>query len=282
MIKIQDGCDNQCSFCIIPSVRGFAISRPPSAIITQAKNLISYGYHEIVLTGVNMSRYLYENLKFSDILEHVLSLEGNFRIRISSLEPENIDEHFISLLEHPKMCKHLHLCLQSGSNKILFNMRRNYTYESYAEIITKIRSRVPDINITTDIIVGFPEESEKEFELTLNAIQSLEIGKTHIFKYSARAGTRAARMGNQVPEETKDSRVKALQKISEEMKEKFYNRFIGKPLTLLIESVGNGFASGYTENYIYAKIPYEGKSNQFITFESKRLAYEENKPFLTI
>lgn len=282
MIKIQDGCDNQCSFCIIPTVRGKAASRPFESILIQAKDLIDEGYKEIVLTGVNMSRYTHEEATFCDVLEGILSLEGDFRVRISSLEPENIDERFMNLLNHPKLCSHLHLCLQSASNRILFNMHRTYNWESYEAIINNIKKQNPYLNITTDIIVGFPGEKEEDFLLSCQALGKLGIGHTHVFKYSPRTGTRAARMMDQIEEKTKDERVKILTSLSEKEKKKFYKKNIGIKQSLLIEKVENGWGSGYTSNYIYAKIPYEGKENIIISFTPTKVENKDDNLFMTV
>lgn len=282
MIKIQDGCDNQCSFCIIPTVRGKASSRPLEDILIQAKNLIDEGYKEIVLTGVNMSRYEYEGASFSDVLKGILSLKGDFRVRISSLEPENIDENFQELLKHPKLCSHLHLCLQSASNRILFNMHRTYNWESYENIVKEIKRQNPLLNITTDIIVGFPGEKEEDFLLSYQALKKLNIGHTHVFKYSPRTGTRASRMMDQVEEKIKDERVKKLTLLSEKEKKKFYEKNLGVEQALLIEKVENGWGSGYTSNYIYAKIPYEGKENKIISFTPSKIENEHNTLFITV
>jgi threonylcarbamoyladenosine tRNA methylthiotransferase MtaB len=282
MIKIQDGCDNQCSFCIIPSVRGKAVSRPLEDILIQAQDLIHEGYKEIVLTGVNMSRYDWEGTRFSDVLAGILNLSGDFRVRLSSLEPENIDERFMSLLKHPKLCQHLHLCLQSASNKVLFNMHRTYNWESYQTMAKALKEHNPLLNLTTDIIVGFPGETEEDFALSAQAVRDLGMGHVHVFKYSPRTGTRAARMMNQLEEKEKDRRVKNLTQISESQKKIFYESVLGKEQVLLVEKIENNWASGYTANYIYAKIPYNGKENHFVTFTPSKVVWNGQNPFITV
>ena len=198
MIKIQDGCDNFCTFCIVPMVRGKAVSRSEKDILENIRQVIDLGYKEIVLTGVNISRYDWEGLNFTGLLENILSLDGKFRVRISSIEPEGFGDHLFDLFMHEKLCPHLHLCLQSGSDRILMQMRRAYTLPSYMEIVEQLRTRHPLFNFTTDIMVGFPGETEQDFEATCNVIREVGFSHVHTFKYSRREGTRAARMEEQV------------------------------------------------------------------------------------
>ena len=241
MIKIQDGCDNFCTFCIIPYVRGKAVSRPLPHILSEAQTLISQGYKELVLTGVNMSRYDWEGKRFSHVLEALLALETqenqNFRVRISSIEPDQIDERFFQLMNHPRMCPHLHLCLQSGSERILLAMRRQYTYGLYRSIAQRLRNANPKFNITTDIILGFPGEQEQEFDETLHAVEELQFGHVHIFPYSKRKGTRAERFPNHVNDQEKSSRSTKLSAISEESKRAYRSSLIGTTQQVLIEKV---------------------------------------------
>ena len=264
MVKIQDGCDNFCTFCIIPSVRGRAVSRPIQDILENVKAVVAQGAKEVVLTGVNIGRYEFEGNKFDDVVEQILNLEGDFRLRISSIEPDGFGAKFLGLLNHPKMTPHLHLCLQSGSDPVLLQMRRMYTIKRFKEIVNKVRGLRPDFNITTDIIIGFPGESDQDFEASCNIIKELNFGHVHTFKYSIRKGTRAERMPNQVDEKIKTQRSEILRSIAEDVKTKYRSGFIGKYQTVLVEKTDGTTAKGYGENYI--PIEFTGnnlRKNQF-------------------
>ncbi len=264
MIKIQDGCDNFCTYCIVPHVRGRAISRPPEEIIENIRQELAYGYKEIVLTGVNITRYNYNGIKFDDVLEQILNIEGNFRVRISSIEPEGFGEKFYSLLTHPKLAPHLHLCLQSGSDTILHRMRRMYTVKEFEAIMQKVRSFIPDFNFTTDIIVGFPGETDELFAQTAEAIKKLKFTHIHTFKYSKRDHTRAARMNEQIDEKIKNRRSELVRQLAELNKREYRKSFIGKTQTLLVERIEEGVARGYGEHYLPIKLKAPNiNQNQF-------------------
>jgi threonylcarbamoyladenosine tRNA methylthiotransferase MtaB len=253
-LKIQDGCDNFCTFCIIPFVRGRAISRPLDDILDDARGLIGKGYHEIVVTGVNIGRYNHNNKKFEDVVEQLLELPGDFRLRISSMEPEGIGEKFIHLLDHPKMCPHLHLCLQSGSDRILLKMRRMYDMGTYRGIVDKIKGIRPDFHFTTDILVGFPGETDEDFLDTVKSIESIGFGHIHTFKYSLRDGTRAARMEAQISEKLKTERARIIRELAENMKQNIRQKMIGMQQTVLVEKVSKeNVATGYGEHYMPVK-----------------------------
>ncbi|PKQ61479.1 tRNA (N(6)-L-threonylcarbamoyladenosine(37)-C(2))-methylthiotransferase MtaB [Labilibaculum manganireducens] len=264
MIKIQDGCDNFCTFCIIPSVRGRAASRPLQDILTNIREVISHGAKEIVITGVNIGRYEFEGYQFDDVVEQILNLEGDFRLRISSIEPDGFREKFIGLLNHPKMTPHLHLCLQSGSEPVLLQMRRMYTAKRFKEIVQTVRAKNPDFNITTDIIIGFPNESEEDFSATCDTIKELNFGHVHTFKYSIRKGTRAERMPDQVDERIKTERSEVLRNLSDEIKVNYRKSFIGKTQSVLVEKIDGNIANGYGEHYIPVQFTGENiEKNQF-------------------
>jgi threonylcarbamoyladenosine tRNA methylthiotransferase MtaB len=265
MIKIQDGCDNFCTFCIIPKVRGRATSRPVDEILKNIKQVIDFGYKEVVLTGVNMGRYQFEDSNFEDLVEKILQLPGDFRLRIGSIEPEGFGDKLFDLFAHPKLTPHLHLCLQSGSENILLKMRRMYSLASFKEIVTKVRNRYPDFNFTTDIIVGFPGETEEEFQETIQSSREINFGHIHTFKYSVRKGTRAERMDEQVSEKEKTRRSEVIRLLGEDEKRKYRQSMIGKSQTVLVEKIIEGIAQGYGENYIPIKFPAQDIStNQFI------------------
>jgi len=265
MIKIQDGCDNFCSFCIVPYVRGRAISRPLPDVLRDIKKTIALGYKEIVLTGVNLARYSYEGTGFSGLLNAVLELPGDFRVRVSSLEPEKFTAELFDLFGHPKFCRHLHLCLQSGSENILRKMNRNYGIKLYTETIHQVKKRFPDFNFTTDIIVGFPGETEENFEDSCRAARNLEFSHIHTFQYSPRQGTKAVDFPNQIPPQIKQKRSEVIRDISIRNKRIYRESLLGKKQRVLVEKLlPDGMAKGYGELYIPIVFNYpEAKENEF-------------------
>lgn len=269
-IKIQDGCNNFCTFCIVPAVRGRATSRPVNDIVENIKRSLELGSKELVLTGVNISRYEYEGLNFEDLMEKILSIPGDFRVRISSIEPEGFTERFVKLFENPKLCPHLHLCLQSGSDKVLMRMRRFYTIDQYLSIIKIFRDVYPDFNFTTDVIVGFPGETEEEFVETCDVIKKVGFSHIHTFKYSKRDGTRAERMEDQIPEKVKSERSEIVRKLADEMKLQYRHSFIGKEQTLLVERNSTSTLSkGYGESYIPLQV--KDKNLEHNSFQQVRI-----------
>lgn len=281
-IKIQDGCDNFCTYCIVPKVRGRAVSRPLEDIIENIKQVLAFGYKEIVFTGVNISRYQYKDISFEDLLDEVLKIEGDFRLRISSIEADGFSDRLYDLFKHPKLMPHLHLCLQSGSDNILLKMRRFYDRKSFKEIVDAIRQRVPDFNFSTDMIVGFPGESEQDFEDSLNMSKEIGFSHIHTFKYSVRNGTRAARMENQIPEKVKTERSKKMRQLAEELKIEYRKKFIGRNDSVLIENVSKNTASGYGEFYVPVKIKNAGQitKNSFARVKITGIEDKENDPAL--
>jgi threonylcarbamoyladenosine tRNA methylthiotransferase MtaB len=266
MIKIQDGCDNFCTFCIIPKVRGRATSRSAEDIYNNIREVLNYGFKEIVLTGVNIGRYKDQTTDFEQLVENILNLPGDFRLRISSIEPDGFTNRFFELFKHPKLTPHLHLCLQSGSESILLKMRRMYTAKQFSSMASRLKTLYPDFNLTTDIIVGFPGETEDEFEKTVSLAKSLSFSHIHTFKYSVRSGTRAERMPEHIPEKVKNHRSEIIRTISEENKRNYILQMIGKKQRLLVERIGSdGFARGYGENYIPVKVKSKHlEKNQFV------------------
>ncbi len=250
-IKVQDGCDNFCTYCIVPSVRGRALSRPTNEILDNVKRVIDNGFKEIVITGVNIGRYEYGKANIEKAIEKIVELPGDFRIRISSLEPDGFGPEFHRLFQHPKMAPHLHLCIQSGSDPILLKMRRMYTSNSFMEIVEKFRKHMPDFNFTTDVIVGFPGETDEDIHQTIKLAREARFSHIHTFRYSRRKGTRADRMENQVEERIKTERSEVIRNISEENKLHYMNSMIGKKQLVLIEKVNkSGLAFGYGQHYL--------------------------------
>jgi len=280
MIKIQDGCNNFCTFCIVPAVRGRASSRPVNDILENIRKVIDLGYKEIVLTGVNISRYRYENNSFEDLVGKILATEGDFRLRISSIEPEGFGDRFIELFAHPKMCPHLHLCLQSGSDRILMQMRRQYALKQYLSIVEKFKKQYPLFNFTTDIIVGFPGETETEFNETCKVVRETGFSHVHTFKYSVRKGTRAERMAGHIPEQVKHVRSEMIRQIGETNKLNYRKQFMGRKQVLLIEKTFKDTSSGYGQHYIPAEVDTPSVKNTFVHVLITGIR-EGNDPVLT-
>lgn len=251
-VKIQDGCNNYCSYCIIPYMRGNCRSKDINEAYEEIKNLVSNGYKEIVLTGIHTGHYGEDkDYDLTDLIRKITPLENLLRIRISSIEITELTPKFLSELKNnPKLCNHMHIPIQSGSNKILKKMNRKYTKEEFMNIISSLRQIRPDISITTDLIVGFPFETEEEFKETIETIKKIEFTKIHVFPYSKRDNTPAATMP-QVPESIKKERVKVILKLSDELEEKYYKKYLGKVVDVLIENEDEGL----TDNYIKIKLP---------------------------
>ncbi len=254
-IKIQEGCNQFCSYCIIPYARGNIRSRKAEDIIKEAEMLIANGYKELVITGINAALYGVDLGKGSllDIAESINDIRGKFRIRLSSIEPAVIDDIFMDkLISFSKLCSHIHLSLQSGSDKILKLMNRKYTTGEFELIVQKLRKRRHDINITTDIIVGFPGETQKDFEETCSFIEKIGFGKVHVFKYSKRKGTKAADMDDQVDPSLKNKRSGLLTEISERVSQNYLKQFIGSRAEVLFEikDKKTGFYEGLSNNYL--------------------------------
>lgn len=279
-VKIQDGCENYCAYCIIPFVRGRCRSKDKNTVIREITNLVNNNYKEIVLTGIHTGNYGSDlGIKFSDLLEEILNIEGLKRLRISSIEITELDEKFFSLLKNPILCNHLHIPLQSGSDEVLKLMNRKYTKEEYEKIIDKIRVIRPDISITTDVIVGFPRETEENFEECLDFVKKICFSKVHVFPYSKRDGTKAARMSGHIDGNTKKERTKKLLKLSGELEQKYYDSQIGKKEYVLVEKAESGFAYGHTTNYLYLKLVGGYKENEIyeITISKDMFTLEKDK-----
>ena len=250
-IKIEDGCDNFCSYCIIPYVRGSVRSKDFSKVINEAKSLADHNHKEIVLTGIHTGHYLNNNHDLTDLINELSKIDNILRIRISSIEITELNDKFLEMLKNNnKVCNHLHIPLQAGSDEILKRMNRKYDLAYYEDKINKIRSIRPDISITTDIIVGFPYETDELFNETLEFSKKMNFGKIHVFPYSIRVGTAAASMPNQVNETTKKVRVKKLMTLSEKQEKEYYEKFKGKELDILVEECDNNVSIGHTSNYL--------------------------------
>lgn len=252
-LKIQEGCDRFCSYCIIPYTRGPIRSRPLEEIAEEVSQLAENGYKEIVLTGIHVASYGKDNGENSliDVIESLGNIQGIERIRTSSVEPLIISDEFLSrLIQIKSFCPHFHLSLQSGSDSVLKRMNRRYTSKQYEDAVKLIRKYFPEAAITTDVIVGFPGESEEEFQETLEFLKRIELYEMHIFKYSIREGTKAAEMDDQVSPEEKSRRSSILLELSAENKNKFERQYMDKEVEVLFESKNKDRYLGHTKNYI--------------------------------
>lgn len=263
-LKIQEGCNNFCTFCIIPWARGLMRSRDPEEVIKQAQQLVNAGYQEIVLTGIHTGGYG-EDLKNYNLAQLLRDLEqqvqGLKRLRISSIEASQLTDEVIEVLRNSDIVvRHLHIPIQSGSDTVLKRMRRKYTMEFFADRLVQLRKALPDLAITSDVIVGFPGETEEEFMETYRFIQEHKFSELHVFPYSQRTGTPAARMGDQIDEEIKNERVHRLIALNDQLAKEYASKFEGELLEIIPEerfkqNEETGLLEGYTDNYLKVVIP---------------------------
>ena len=250
-IKIEDGCDNFCSYCIIPFVRGKKRSKDFSLVLREVQHLANNGYKEIVLTGIDTGGYESNGKDLTDLIHEMSKINGIERIRQSSIEITQINKKFIEELKNnKKICDHIHIPLQSGSDSILKLMNRKYDLKYFFDKIDMIRSVRPDISITTDVIVGFPGETEEMFLETMETCKKINFSKVHAFPYSERKGTKASMMDGKVPESVKHERVKKLLELSDSLEKSYYDKFKGKNKDVLIEEVNEFGSKGHTSNYL--------------------------------
>ncbi|MDR7870184.1 MAG: tRNA (N(6)-L-threonylcarbamoyladenosine(37)-C(2))-methylthiotransferase MtaB [Tissierellaceae bacterium] len=255
-IKIQDGCNQFCSYCIIPYARGPIRSRQIYDIIEETEKLANSGFKEVILTGIHIASYGKDlgDIRLGDVIREIAKVDGIERIRLSSVEPNLITEEFMEILVNSnKVCDHFHLSLQSGSDSILKRMNRKYTTDEFRENVDIIRKYMPNAGITTDIIVGFPGETEEEFEETLKFVKNIGFSRIHVFKYSPRKGTPAAKFEDQIHGSIKSDRSERLIKLGEELMNEFSSKYIGNPVEVLFEEEKDGYYEGYTTNYIRVK-----------------------------
>lgn len=256
VIKIQDGCDRFCSYCIIPYARGRVRSRKPENILSEVNQIAKKGIKEVVITGIHIASYgkdFKEAYQLIDLLEEMNQIEGIQRIRLGSLEPLLITENFLQRLSKlEKICHHFHLSLQSGCDETLKRMNRRYTTNQFREIVQLLRNTYNDVMLTTDIIVGFPGETDEEFEITKNFLKEINFYKMHIFKYSPRKGTKAAQMKNQILGDKKEERSSILMAMSDENQKRYNESYIRKEIDVLFEEDKEGIYKGHTANYILA------------------------------
>jgi threonylcarbamoyladenosine tRNA methylthiotransferase MtaB len=285
-IKIQDGCNQFCSYCIIPYTRGRVRSRRPDEVIEEVKTLVKNGYQEIVLTGIHLSSYGVdfpeeERIGLLDLILRLHPIEGLKRIRLGSLEPRIITEEFAKTLAGlDKFCPHFHLSLQSGCDETLKRMNRHYTTEEYAAGCEILRKHFHNPAITTDVIVGFAGETEEEFAQTEAFLEQIHFYEMHVFKYSRRAGTRADRMPNQIPEPVKTERSDVLLKLEQKMSEEYRRSFLNQNLEVLLEEKvtidGVDYMLGHTKEYVKVAVPYQpDMKNVFVTGTAEKMLNDE-------
>ena len=264
VIKVQDGCDRFCSYCIIPYARGRVRSRKPESVIEEIKKIANNGIKEVVITGIHVASYgkdLKKDYKLIDLLEDINKIEGIKRIRLGSIEPTLITEEFVSRLKKlEKICDHFHLSLQSGCDETLKRMNRKYTTKEFRNVCNILRNTYPRVSLTTDIIVGFPGETDEEFNKTFSFLKEINFYKMHIFKYSPRKGTKAADMKEQVDGNTKEQRSEKLINLSNENEKKYNENYVGKELEVLFEEEEGDYFKGHTTNYIMVKAKKENRN----------------------
>ncbi len=255
-VKIQDGCNNFCSYCIIPYTRGDVRSKKREDVLSEIESLVSLGHKEIVLTGIHTGHYGsdLENYDFADLLSEIVKIKSLERVRISSIEITEIDDKVLDVIKSSKVIvDHIHIPLQSGCTKTLKDMNRKYDIEYFKNKIAKIRSIRPEISITTDVIVGFPGETEDDFKTTVENIKEINFSKIHVFPYSVRKGTKAEFMDNQVSENVKKERVKVLLELSKELEINYMNKFLNKKVIFIPEVFKDFYLIGHTGNYLLIK-----------------------------
>ena len=251
LIKVQDGCNDPCSYCIVPRTRGRERSLPAEQIIVEVRARVTAGYKEVVLTGTKIGSYRQDGIGLKHLLERILAETTVERLRLSSLQPQDLSPSLVHLWGDPRICRHFHLPLQSGCDAVLHRMRRRYSLAEYRRAVESIRARVPDAAITTDIIVGFPGESEEEFEESRRFCQEIGFAGIHVFPYSPRAGTPAARLPDQVEPQVKRERKQRMLELAERSAHLFRKRFLGQTTEVLWEREAEAETwSGLTDNYI--------------------------------
>jgi len=254
-IKVQDGCHNFCAYCIVPLVRGKEKSAPVDRVVAEVKHRIADGYKEVVLTGTEIGSYNYDGVGLRGLIERILTETGVTRLRLSSLQPQEISPELIGLWQDGRLCRHFHLSLQSGSDSVLNRMRRRYSVSDYQGAVSLIRALVPEVAITTDVIVGFPGETEAEFQESYHFCRQMKFARIHVFPYSLRQETEAARIPGKVNAQVKKERSQKMLALAKESAQNFSQQFSGKTMPVLWEKQSGGVWSGHTDNYIkvYAK-----------------------------
>lgn len=276
-IKIEDGCDNYCTYCIIPYVRGKVVSKPFYSVIREAEELVKHGYKEIVLTGIHTGAYgrdLGKKESFADLLKALCKIDGLERIRISSIDPIELNEDVLNVLrDEKKIVNHLHIPLQAGTDEVLTLMKRKYDLKFYEDKIKEIRKIRENIAITTDLIVGFPGETDELFNKSIEEVKKIGFAKIHVFPYSERHGTKSMELDGHLPGSIKKERSRKMLEVSKELEINYAKKFLGKTLSILVESVDSGVSFGHTENYLHVKVMKELKHNTFVNVKLESIDY---------
>lgn len=274
-IKIQDGCENFCSYCIIPYVRGKCRSKNFQTVLEEIQNYVQHGYKEVVLTGIHTGNYGVDlGTDFAALLREIVKINGLVRLRISSIEITELTDEVLQIIrDNDVIVDHLHIPLQAGSDKILRLMNRKYDLAYFKQKMEQIREIRPDISLTTDIIVGFPFETEEDFQDTLSFVREVQFSKVHVFPYSRRSGTVAADMAEQVPGDVKKDRVRRLLALSKELETEYMKKFIGKTLPVLMEVNRTDYSLGHTSNYLLVKVPGEYQSEDLVDMTITDVSY---------
>lgn len=266
-LKIQDGCNRFCAYCLIPYARGAVCSKDHNKVIEEVKELAAHGFKEVILSGIHIASYgadLEEKITLVDMIEEIEKIDGIERIRIGSIDPTFFTEEVVMRIKKlKKLCPHFHLSMQSGCDETLKRMNRRYDSKKYEEIVGVLRENIKDVSITTDVIVGFPGETDEEFNKTYEFLKRIKLTKTHVFKYSPREGTKAATMDNQVDGNKKEERSKLLIELSNKNEQEFMRRFLGRDMSVLFEQECNhkpGYFEGYTSNYMKVLVPFDCNS----------------------
>ena len=258
VIKVQDGCNQFCSYCIIPYARGRIRSRKPESVIKEITDVAKEGIKEVVITGIHIASYgkdFNTEYRLIDLLEEIQKVNGIQRIRLGSLEPTLITEEFVTRLKKlSKICDHFHLSLQSGCDETLKRMNRKYTTNQFRHVVELLRNAYPEVHLTTDVIVGFPGETEEEFNKTYEFLKEIKFYKMHVFKYSPRSGTVAAKMPNQIDGNIKEERSNKLIELSDENEKEYNQKYIGKEVEVLLEEREGEYLKGHTTNYMVVKM----------------------------
>ena len=258
VIKVQDGCNQFCSYCIIPYARGRIRSRKPESVIKEITDVAKEGIKEVVITGIHIASYgkdFNTEYRLIDLLEKIQKVDGIQRIRLGSLEPTLITEEFVTRLKKlSKMCDHFHLSLQSGCDETLKRMNRKYTTDQFRHVVELLKNAYPEVHLTTDVIVGFPGETEEEFNKTYEFLKEIKFYKMHVFKYSPRSGTVAAKMPNQIDGNLKEERSNKLIELSDENEKEYNQKYIGKEVEVLLEEREGEYLKGHTTNYMVVKM----------------------------
>jgi len=267
LVRVQDGCNKFCTYCIVPLVRGREKSVPLDRVIAEVRELVADGYKEVVLTGTEVGAYNHDGIGLNELLRHILDETGVARLRLSSLQPQEITPELVGLWQDQRLCRHFHLSLQSGSDSVLKRMNRGYTTAEYQRAVDLVREAVPSVAITTDIMVGFPGETDAEFEESYNFAKQMDFARIHVFSYSPRPGTQAADMPRQVETNLKRERSQRMLALARECLRDFRQKFLGQTLMVLWEKESGGLWSGLTDNYIrvYTKSDKD-LTNQLLPF----------------